>query len=110
MNWLKVYLIEMADLETRWMEIMENVNGKEQQFTPQRSPAAYEAGDGDSTEASPRGGGGLDSLDLDDAAFPVGMCTRTIFSKAEIVLETDKETVDESVQKVLRRLGELGLI
>jgi adenylylsulfate kinase len=29
---------------------------------------------------------------------------------AEIVLETDKETVDESVQKVLRRLGELGLL
>jgi adenylylsulfate kinase len=29
---------------------------------------------------------------------------------AEIVLETDKETVDESVQKVLKRLGELGLI
>jgi adenylylsulfate kinase len=29
---------------------------------------------------------------------------------AEIVLETDKETVDESVQRVLRRLGELGLI
>ncbi|HDT13401.1 MAG TPA: adenylyl-sulfate kinase [Candidatus Aminicenantes bacterium] len=28
----------------------------------------------------------------------------------EIVLETDKETVDESVQKVLRRLGELGLL
>src|SRR5512136_2777340 len=29
---------------------------------------------------------------------------------AEIVLETDKETVDESVQRVLRRLGELGLL
>jgi len=29
---------------------------------------------------------------------------------AEIVLETDKETVDESVQKVLRRLTELGLL
>ncbi len=29
---------------------------------------------------------------------------------AEIVLETDKETVDESVRKVLRRLGELGLV
>ena len=29
---------------------------------------------------------------------------------AEIVLETDKETVDESVQNVLRRLGELGLL
>lgn len=27
----------------------------------------------------------------------------------EIVLETDKETVDESVAKVLKRLGELGL-
>lgn len=25
-------------------------------------------------------------LDLDDAAFPVGMCTRTVFGKAEIVL------------------------
>jgi adenylylsulfate kinase-like enzyme len=29
---------------------------------------------------------------------------------AEIVLETDKETIDESVQRVLRRLGELGLL
>jgi len=29
---------------------------------------------------------------------------------AEIVLETDKETVDESVQRVLRRLTELGLL
>jgi adenylyl-sulfate kinase len=29
---------------------------------------------------------------------------------AEIVLETDKETVDESVAKVLRRLTELGLL
>jgi adenylyl-sulfate kinase len=29
---------------------------------------------------------------------------------AEIVLETDKETVDESVQKVLRRLTEIGLL
>ncbi|MBE3129450.1 MAG: adenylyl-sulfate kinase [Acidobacteria bacterium] len=29
---------------------------------------------------------------------------------AEIVLETDKETVEESVQKVLRRLMELGLL
>ena len=29
---------------------------------------------------------------------------------AEIVLETDKETVDESVAKVLRRLSELGLV
>jgi sarcosine oxidase subunit gamma len=25
-------------------------------------------------------------LDLDQAAFPVGMCTRTVLSKAEIVL------------------------
>jgi adenylylsulfate kinase len=29
---------------------------------------------------------------------------------AEIVIETDKETVDESVQNVLRRLTELGLL
>src|SRR5512137_3188819 len=29
---------------------------------------------------------------------------------AEIVLDTDKETIDESVQKVLRRLAELGLV
>jgi adenylylsulfate kinase len=29
---------------------------------------------------------------------------------AEIVLETDKETIDESVERVLRRLGELGLL
>jgi adenylylsulfate kinase len=28
----------------------------------------------------------------------------------EIVLETDKETVDESVAKVIKRLGELGLL
>jgi adenylylsulfate kinase len=28
----------------------------------------------------------------------------------EIVLETDKETVDESVAKVVKRLGELGLL
>jgi adenylylsulfate kinase len=28
----------------------------------------------------------------------------------EILLETDKETVDESVRKVLHRLGELGLV
>lgn len=25
-------------------------------------------------------------LDLDDAAFPAGMCTRTVFAKAEVVL------------------------
>ena len=29
---------------------------------------------------------------------------------AEIVLETDKQTIDESVQKVLSRLAELGLL
>jgi adenylylsulfate kinase len=29
---------------------------------------------------------------------------------AEIVLETDKETIDESVQKVLLRVSELGLV
>ena len=29
---------------------------------------------------------------------------------AEIVLETDKETIDESVQRVMRRLTELGLL
>lgn len=32
-------------------------------------------------------------LDLDPAAFPIGMCTRTVFAKAEIVLwRTAKET------------------
>jgi sarcosine oxidase, subunit gamma len=29
---------------------------------------------------------GFNALDLDEAAFPVGMCTRTLFGKAEIVL------------------------
>ena len=29
---------------------------------------------------------GFNSLDLDPAAFPVGMCTRTLFGKSEIVL------------------------
>ena len=29
---------------------------------------------------------GGNPLDLDDTAFPVGMCTRTVFAKAEIVL------------------------
>jgi sarcosine oxidase subunit gamma len=29
---------------------------------------------------------GFNPLDLDPAAFPVGMCTRTVFAKAEIVL------------------------
>ena len=29
---------------------------------------------------------GFNALDLDPAAFPVGMCTRTLFGKAEIVL------------------------
>ncbi len=28
----------------------------------------------------------FNALDLDEAAFPVGMCTRTLFGKAEIVL------------------------
>ena len=29
---------------------------------------------------------GFNPLDLDPAAFPVGMCTRTLFGKSEIVL------------------------
>jgi sarcosine oxidase subunit gamma len=29
---------------------------------------------------------GFNALDLDPGAFPVGMCTRTVFGKAEIVL------------------------
>jgi sarcosine oxidase subunit gamma len=32
-------------------------------------------------------------LDLDPGAFPVGMCTRTVFAKAEIVLWRTDETV-----------------
>jgi sarcosine oxidase subunit gamma len=32
-------------------------------------------------------------LDLDSSAFPVGMCTRTVFAKAEIVLWRTDETV-----------------
>lgn len=28
----------------------------------------------------------FNALDLDEAAFPVGMCTRTLFGKAEVVL------------------------
>src|SRR5262249_37291515 len=28
----------------------------------------------------------FNALDLDESAFPVGMCTRTLFGKAEIVL------------------------
>jgi sarcosine oxidase subunit gamma len=36
---------------------------------------------------------GFNSLDLDPAAFPVGMCTRTLFGKAETVLwRTGAET------------------
>jgi len=32
-------------------------------------------------------------LDLDASAFPVGMCTRTMLAKAEVVLwRTDRET------------------
>jgi sarcosine oxidase subunit gamma len=35
----------------------------------------------------------FNGLDLDEGAFPVGMCTRTLFGKAEIVLwRTDRET------------------
>ena len=37
----------------------------------------------------PRAGEGLNAscpLDLDERAFPVGMCTRTLFAKAEIIL------------------------
>lgn len=30
--------------------------------------------------------GAFNALDLDEAAFPVGMCTRTMFGKAEIIL------------------------
>jgi heterotetrameric sarcosine oxidase gamma subunit len=29
---------------------------------------------------------GFCALDLQEAAFPIGMCTRTVFGKAEIVL------------------------
>ena len=32
------------------------------------------------------GAGGCNPLDLDPAVFPVGMCTRTVLAKAEIVL------------------------
>jgi len=41
------------------------------------------------TVAGPEGVGALNSfnaLDLAESAFPVGMCTRTLFGKAEIVL------------------------
>ena len=35
----------------------------------------------------------FNALDLDESAFPVGMCTRTLFGKAEIVLwRTGRET------------------
>jgi len=35
----------------------------------------------------------FNALDLDESAFPVGMCTRTLFGKAEIVLwRTRRET------------------
>lgn len=35
----------------------------------------------------------FNALDLDESAFPAGMCTRTLFGKAEIVLwRTDRET------------------
>jgi len=65
MDWMRVYLIEMAELETRWMEIMESQNGKkgQGQLTPS-SPATNEAGYGDSPKASPSSGGGFDSIDL----------------------------------------------
>lgn len=46
MNWMKTYLIEMADLELRWMELMEKQNadtfrkrrGSKQEFS-QANPA-----------------------------------------------------------------------
>ncbi len=61
MDWMRVYLIEMAELETRWMEIMESQNGKkgQGQLTPS-SPATNEARYGDSSEASDGGAGGFD--------------------------------------------------
>lgn len=35
----------------------------------------------------------FNALDLDESAFPAGMCTRTLFGKAEIVLwRSDRET------------------
>lgn len=41
-------------------------------------------------------------LDLDAAAFPVGMCTRTVFAKAQIVLwRTDLETFRVEVARSL---------
>jgi heterotetrameric sarcosine oxidase gamma subunit len=43
------------------------------------------------------------ALDLDDAAFPVGMCTRTVFGKAAIVLW--RTGVDEFRIEVARSLA-----
>ena len=43
-------------------------------------------------------------LDLDEAAFPVGMCTRTLFGKAEIVLwRTGSDTFQPPIFATIRR-------
>lgn len=62
MDWI-ASLIEMAETETRWMEIMESQNGKkgQGQLTPS-SPATNEAGYGDSAETEADSGGGYTSI------------------------------------------------
>jgi len=63
MDWMRVYLIEMAELETRWMEIMESQNGKKGQGQLTPSGTTDQAGYGDSSPSSPSSGGRLGSLD-----------------------------------------------
>ena len=64
MDWMRVYLIEMAELETRWMEIMEKQNGNKKQgyITPSTAPEnSAGLGNGAATEAD--SGGGYAPLD-----------------------------------------------
>ena len=64
MDWMRVYMIETAELETRWMEIMESLNGnKKQGYITPSSPAANEAGQSNSATTEADSGGGYTPLD-----------------------------------------------
>jgi len=65
MDWIKTYMIEMADLEFRWMEIMEKQNGslkrRQGSITPGSSPTD-QTGQRNSAEIGAGGAGGYPGI------------------------------------------------
>ena len=65
MDWMRVYMIETAELETRWMEIMESLNGNKKQgyITPSSPAGTNEAGQSNSAATEADSSGGYAPLD-----------------------------------------------